>query len=173
MSKRDEQYTPIHGNYYYYGTWSREKDKALAKENAEARKHYTQTGLRALTAAICLGAVKEYVKAPPQRKKKLEEFFDGEMFSYFTNGLPIEEVLKTLNENGTSILHKKANHVGEKGPDCAKTPHKIYKVILDGVVLGKFPDSMAKARRLADSEQADVYVEDQCIYSSTKKYEIA
>ena len=94
--------------------WDRKKwlkyhpeDKWIDEENMKARKTgYADDDVRQLFAAVCLRACIDYKRVTSGRRIKgeypeetldeCEAFFKDEMFQFFVNRMPVEEVEKII-----------------------------------------------------------------------------
>ena len=90
-------------------TWlkSHPEDIPMARENLQARdRGFADDDIRQLMAAICLKACIDYkyaisirVKDTKYGKRMMEDchkFFGGDIFQFFVNGMPVDEIEKYI-----------------------------------------------------------------------------
>ena len=79
-----------------YRRWT-EEDYKMHAENLAARPYYTEDGIRRLYAAVCLRAIQDYKSSSAYERRHIKDFFDSDMFAFFTNGIPGDEVARIID----------------------------------------------------------------------------
>ena len=86
------------------------KDIPMARENLASRERgFDNEGVRQLMAAMCLKACVDYKRTISSRiikessigqrtLKECREFFAGDIFQFFTNGMPVDEIEQHIRE---------------------------------------------------------------------------
>lgn len=147
-----------------------EEDYAWDAENHAARPYYTESGCRALIAAVCLHAVKDYKDAlTPETRKKIKPFFSDWMFQYMIGDRDPDEIIKTLDKIPKRIAYVAIVPGGGKQyiTEAAKHNRKApYKVMKDGKFIAGYK-TLKSARRIADELDAAIFENGKEIYSKT------
>lgn len=86
----------------------------LDDENMAVRAAgFDNDGIRSLMAAICMKAIIDYknvINRNDEEAMKIKEecldFFDGEMFQFYVNGMEVEEIVGILARMPKETLHR-------------------------------------------------------------------
>lgn len=146
-------------------------DIELDKENLKARRGYTDIGMRALMAAICLQAVRDYKTGGPIERQELRTFFEGALFDYFTNGQSVSEIIAAIEKVPDNVMHmcfvadKPKVYITEEAKNKKNGKYTVYK----GSKFLAGYNTIRSARLLADREGADLYEDGKFIYSPNIK----
>lgn len=92
------------------------EDLPIDEENQKSRKRgFDIDGFRGLIAAICLRACIDYKKAtegktvdckkPERTIADCHKFFDGDMFQFFVNRIPVSEIERMIRSTPSGAIH--------------------------------------------------------------------
>lgn len=149
-------------------------DDELKQENKEARKNYTQKGIKNLACAVCMQAIRDYKNKhhpndPEDSKDAYEarlckQFFSDPLFKYFVRGMTADEVADTIDRIESV---SKQETLG----DARRKEQILPYIVKDekGRIINYY-SSIIHAKRCADKHKADLYEYGKKIYSSGAKY---
>ena len=139
----------------------------MLKDNLEMRPYYTDTGVRALMAAICLQAIRDYKSGTILERDEIRPFFSSSMFDFFTNGQSEREIVASIEKVPSNVMHMcfvadvPKLYVSESAKIRKDARYTVYK---DGQFLAGY-STIRSARILAERENADLYENGKFIYS--------
>ena len=148
----------------------KEEDYIWDAENHAARPYYTESGCRALLAAVCLHAIKDYKDAPTKKSKDaIKPFFSDWMFQYMLGDMEPDEIIKALDKMPNKIAYVAIIPGGGKQYITHEAKHNRnapYKVMKDGKFVAGYK-TLKSARRIADELDAAIFENGKEIYSKT------
>lgn len=148
----------------------KEEDYIWDAENKEARPYYTESGCRALMAAVCMHAIRDYKGAiTPKSKESVKKFFDSWMFQYFLGDMSADDIAKAVDKLPKNIAYVSILPEGAKqyvSEDAKRNRKARYKVMKDGKFVAGYK-TMKSARRVADALDGAVFEYGKEIYSKT------
>ena len=148
------------------------EDIAMDKDNLKARPGYTDIGMRALMAAICLQAVRDYKAGDFVARKELRSFFESALFDYFTNGQSVSEIITAIEKVPDTVMHmcfvadKPKLYVTSEAKGRKDAKYQVRKGRKGEIFLAGY-NTARSARLLADREGADIWEDGKRIYRAS------